>query len=246
MDTDHRKIRLPASEFFKDCPWLNIPEERRGEILVEPLHHHDGLLGGASSQGDGKPSKLAALAAARRKKGSENQPGNSANSSIAILGRLGRQAPPLAGKGPSRTSNEEGTNTKEVTALTQEAYTRTMTQEIRELSIEERSESVKAKLDSSKPAEPEAKEDVEPSAIRAALPSAFAQTLFGLSPTSRQETDERQSFDRSLRSLGPATFPLLSYEMTSAELAAFAEPSPDDIVLKAQNSKGPARGARRA
>ena len=85
MDTDHCNVRLPASTFFNDCPWFNIPEERRGEILVEPLHRHGGLLGGASSQGDGKPSKLAVLAAARRKKGNEDQSGNSANSSVAIL-----------------------------------------------------------------------------------------------------------------------------------------------------------------
>lgn len=281
MDKTHCNIRLSASEFFKDCPWLNIAPERRGEILVEPLYPHGGLLGGASSQGDGKPSKLAALAAARRKKENEKQPASSSNSSVAILDRLGRKA-------TSSTLNEEGAAGKAISAPTQDhlilkmpfrrreppseghseeiegitepskpaepeissptqaTRTQKMPLRRREPLVEEQPESIKVDTESSNPAQLEAEENVEPPVIPAALPSAFAQTLFGLSPISRQTTDQGPSLDCNLISSQPVLFPLISRAMTGAESAAFAEPSPDDIVLKAQNSKGPTRGARKA
>jgi elongation factor 1 alpha-like protein len=56
-----------AADFFRDCPWLNVPAHRKADILVEPLYPRLGLLGGAPESG-GKMSKLAALAAARKKK----------------------------------------------------------------------------------------------------------------------------------------------------------------------------------
>ena len=287
MDKSHCSVRLSASEFFKDCPWLNIPPERRGEILVEPLYPRGGLLGGSSTQGGGKPSKLAALAASRRKKENEKQPVSSANSAVAILDRLGRKAPPLAAKATSSTSNEEGAANKETTTPIENPRVRKLPLRRREPPGEEQSETTEVATESSKPtepeifpptqgprkrrmllrrresssegqsettelatepstsAEPEAEEDVGPPVIPAALPSAFAQTLFGLPPISRQETYERPSLDSHIKSSQPVLFSLTSHVMTSAEIAAFAEPSPDDIVLKAQNSKGPARGARK-
>ncbi|KAJ5634554.1 HBS1-like protein [Penicillium herquei] len=57
-----------AAEFFRDCPWLNVPAHRKAEILVEPLYPRLGLLGGAPEVKKG--SKLAALAAARKAKAS--------------------------------------------------------------------------------------------------------------------------------------------------------------------------------
>lgn len=56
-----------AAEFFHDSPWLKIPSHRRADIIVEPLYPRLGLLGGAP-ESSGKTSKLAALAAARKKK----------------------------------------------------------------------------------------------------------------------------------------------------------------------------------
>ncbi|OAP54839.1 translation elongation factor Tu [Fonsecaea erecta] len=58
-----------VADFFRDSPWLQIPEYRRAEIIITPLCPRFGLLGGASNTG--KVSKLAALAAKRRKKESE-------------------------------------------------------------------------------------------------------------------------------------------------------------------------------
>jgi elongation factor 1 alpha-like protein len=61
-------VPFSAAEFFRDAPWLNIPLDRKADIIVEPLYPRLGLLGGAP---EGKMSKLAALAAARKKKDSE-------------------------------------------------------------------------------------------------------------------------------------------------------------------------------
>jgi hypothetical protein len=56
----------PADDFFWDVPWLNVPESRLGTITMEPRYPSIGLLGG---------SKLAALAAARKKRQEEaNKP----------------------------------------------------------------------------------------------------------------------------------------------------------------------------
>lgn len=52
-------------DFFSDCPWLNVPPHRQALIVEEPLLPRGRLLGGAPKEG--KMSKLAALAAKRRK-----------------------------------------------------------------------------------------------------------------------------------------------------------------------------------
>ncbi|KAF7719833.1 Uncharacterized protein PECH_007781 [Penicillium ucsense] len=65
---------LSVTEFFRDCPWLNVSAHRKADILIQPLHPRLGLLGGAPEAG-GKMSKLAALAAARKKKESEKSTG---------------------------------------------------------------------------------------------------------------------------------------------------------------------------
>ncbi|KAF1999285.1 hypothetical protein P154DRAFT_437649 [Amniculicola lignicola CBS 123094] len=53
----------PSPGFFWDTPWFGVPSHRLGEITIEPRLPRGRLLGGSS-----KPSKLAALAAARKKK----------------------------------------------------------------------------------------------------------------------------------------------------------------------------------
>ncbi|OJD10113.1 translation elongation factor Tu, partial [Emergomyces pasteurianus Ep9510] len=55
-----------AADFFKDSPWLNVPTYRKADILIEPLYAPLGLLGGAPEV-SGKVSKLATLAARKRK-----------------------------------------------------------------------------------------------------------------------------------------------------------------------------------
>ncbi|KAK5103038.1 hypothetical protein LTS08_003841 [Lithohypha guttulata] len=61
-----------SRDIFADCPWGQIPEHRRADILIEPLHYPRGLLGGSSKEG--KMSKLAALAAKRRQKEAASTP----------------------------------------------------------------------------------------------------------------------------------------------------------------------------
>ncbi|KAI4097916.1 MAG: hypothetical protein LQ344_000188 [Seirophora lacunosa] len=91
-----RRNSFSLAHFFADAPWLDVPVDRQGEILIEPLYPRGGLLGGSSSQGGPKVSKLAALAAARKKKENERssvvdplQP----NASVALLARLKNKDP---------------------------------------------------------------------------------------------------------------------------------------------------------
>ncbi|KAF7508651.1 hypothetical protein GJ744_009043 [Endocarpon pusillum] len=68
----HHLLPSTAKDFFWDSPWLNIPFHRQAEIRIEPVFPRLGLLGG-SSTGEGKMSKIAALAAKRRLKEKENE-----------------------------------------------------------------------------------------------------------------------------------------------------------------------------
>lgn len=63
-------VPFSARDFFRDSPWLNVPVERKADILVEPLYRGLGLLGG--NPGASGKSKLAALAATRKKKLAES------------------------------------------------------------------------------------------------------------------------------------------------------------------------------
>ncbi|KAJ9661587.1 hypothetical protein H2201_006443 [Coniosporium apollinis] len=85
-----------ARDFFKDTPWLQLPEHRRGNISLEPVIPQLRLLGGSS-----KPSsKLAALAAARKKKEEEKRAAAPTTDTsaqlpdraISLLDRLGSKA----------------------------------------------------------------------------------------------------------------------------------------------------------
>ena len=60
-----------ARDFFRDCPWLQVPQHRRADIVVHPIYPQRGLMGGTSTAGGA--SKLAALAAKRRQKENEKQ-----------------------------------------------------------------------------------------------------------------------------------------------------------------------------
>lgn len=63
---DQRCRPSSAQDFFHDCPWLDVPPQRRAEIQIEPLYR-PGLLGGSPASAEPqKTSKLAALAAKRR------------------------------------------------------------------------------------------------------------------------------------------------------------------------------------
>lgn len=224
--------------FFADAPWLNIPLERQGEILVEPLYPRGGLLGGSSNQGGSKVSKLAALAAARKKK--ENEKPNSTefhepNSSVALLDRL-----------RVKTQEKETTGVPEPTIFKSEDFlppqgaANTASRKY----VSKRRESSQAVMPSKEiqaatspsitiPKEPAHNPAVQP--MPTAAPSTFAKVILG--PTQSPEPSLEESFQH-------LTISVSQFINGGTKLEPFVGPSPDDVVIKAQNSsKGSARKA---
>ncbi|KAL8656937.1 MAG: hypothetical protein Q9226_002426 [Calogaya cf. arnoldii] len=88
-------VPFSAQAFFADAPWRNVPPERQGEILIQPLYPQGGLRGGSFGAGDAKISKIAALAAARKKKENEKHvsvESQGSNASVAMLQKLDAKA----------------------------------------------------------------------------------------------------------------------------------------------------------
>ena len=216
-------VPFSAADFFRDAPWLNIPEGRRASILVESLYPPGHLLGGSSTLSSGPPkSKLAALAAARRKENRKLEVDSATTNSVHLLDRL----------------NDKGDNTRR-TELSQksviEEITKPTTNKLgtRKYPIRqsEKSSAPPAKAESIQSHLP-VKEDEEIKIAHVkraptASPSIFATAMFG--PVTGVPVVSSYC-SRYLKALEkePLTNP-----------DAFTGPSPDDIVLKAQNaSKG--------
>ena len=238
-------VRLPATDFFRDCPWLNVPKERRGEIMIEPLYPRGGLLGGSLQQGNGKHSKLAALAAARRRKENHKPLERTSNSSVALLDSLGRTR-------PSSTATNKASGHKEDAPKPQASSPSSHTSVVRKYPARRRAstkndepDSSRLRLESPKPIVNDTQDTPKPLAILAASPSAFAQTMFGLPSATSQGFDHSSVQKESSRQPHSTHYALQFTLMTVTESSAFAGPSPDDVVMQAQNSKGPARGTKR-
>lgn len=212
-----------VTDFFSDSPWLNIPEDRRGEILIEPLYPRGGLQGG-SSKPDGAPkSKLAALAAARKKK--ENQgaeDGQNSTSSVALLDKLGgmsRQVKP--DNSPNSSSHKPSSAITEQTVNEQpRKYRRRKSKGLEPPQDDQPAREALNKSNSVPSPDIEKRPEVTPTAG----PSVFAQIIFG-APTVSQQHDIQTSDHYMLGSDTHAEFD-------------FAGPSPDDVVTKAQSTKG--------
>ncbi|KAL8731723.1 MAG: hypothetical protein Q9181_004191 [Wetmoreana brouardii] len=235
---------MPPSltDFFADAPWLNVPKERRGEILIEPLYPQGGLLGGSPIQGGTKTSKLAALAAARKKKENEKQDSaepRGANASVALLEKLTNKAQ------NDEPSNGKGlTGSKLEAAVSSEARSSPMLQP-RKYS-KKRQESLHAVAPGSKDLKSlsssayDSGESAPGGSIQSmptAAPSPFAQTIFG------SLHEAQPSLLESFQSLA------LSLPQTSrpnAKSSPFAGPSPDDLVTKAQSSSKGATAVKKA
>ena len=211
-------------DFFRDSPWLDIPEDRRGEIVIEPLYPRGGLLGGASKP-DGPPkSKLAALAAARKKK--ENQKaehGRNSTSSVALLDKLGGQPREVKPDGAPHSSNPKplSANTEQAVNEQSTKYPRRKSTALKPPQDDQPAKEIFNKSTSVPSPDIERKHEITP----VAGPSIFAQIIFGAPTVSHQH--EIQTLDHYV--LGPDIH---------AEFD-FAGPSPDDVVTKAQNTKGP-------
>ena len=212
-----------VTNLFSDAPWLEIPEDRRGEILIEPLYPRGGLLGGSSQPDRAPKSKLAALAAARKKKETQrSEDGQNATSSVALLDKLSSKS-----RQAKSDSDPHLSSCKPPGAITEQ----TMTEQTRRYprrkpkGLDSPQDGRPAREASEKP-NPLSSPDIEkkPEVTPTAGPSVFARTILGALPFS-QKRDIGTS-DKYLLGLG-----------THAEFD-FAGPSPDDVVTKAQNTKG--------
>ena len=222
--------RFCAADFFKDSPWLQVPLDKQAEILVQPLYPSGRLLGGAS----GKPSKLAQLAAARRKKEEEGKSSRkSAQESstqqdagyVDILGKLDRPAR------PDDTSlggiNAPAQPFRRLPKDRQDVQDKSL-QSPNQHSIRTQRGSKELDLGSTRD---EAKSSQSNTWDLQASPSEFATAMLG--------TIQRSQIEMTSTSLDKGTFslPLIS-QRDIAEPFSFADPSPDDIVSAAQNSRG--------
>lgn len=229
-----------AAEFFRDSPWLNVPSHRKADILIEPLYPRLGLLGGAPESG-GKVSKLAALAAARKKKEAEKAspetpdagnvtsaapPGEPKSGSLSLLERL-------SGNGKEHKPTETGGGLR---ALTRGARLGNRTGQGRpSLETHKPKEQPSATAAPSLPTEGpmngrREKQPPAPVDLRAS-PSTFATIIVG---------DATRSTKTQPSHLPAKKFDVMEvFGQDLTEAFDFAGPSPDDVVLNAQSaSKG--------
>ncbi|KAJ5928976.1 Translation elongation/initiation factor/Ribosomal beta-barrel [Penicillium verhagenii] len=232
-----------AADFFRDSPWLNIPPHRKADILIEPLYTRMGLLGGAPEAG--KVSKLAALAAARKKR-EENTSSSPPEASQSVQS----ERPPVESKVSLRERLAASKSAKSAKSadglgglrrLAKPAPTPAPTAPAPASAPPSPPKPappvplVNVPTVESKPAEQAEKEaikeELEPIQtapdIRAS-PSMFASAIVGNQP---RYTKAEPSHIPS------QTVDLLQiYGQDHAEPFDFAGPSPDDVVLNAQNT----------
>ena len=225
-DSCHSSTSFSVEEFFKDSPWLNVPEKRRAQIIIEPLYPRGRLLGGSPAGQDRPPqSKLAALAAARRKKESGSSEAKEANGPVAHLSSK-LQMTNIA------SQLDQPQDTKPLTARSQEILKK---HPAKKRQIPEPAEMQERKPKRSQSDHEPVTQDsstAEPAPI--ARPSPFAQTLFG--PTSIVQNARRP--------LEQPSYLFPAYANQDTKINPFAGPSPDDVVQNAQTSKG--KGSKRS
>lgn len=213
-------------DFFRDSPWLSIPEDRRGDIIIKPFYPPGRLLGGSPSGQDGPPkSKLAALAAARKKKENGNSTSKGTNSSVALLDKLETKLQTTRIKyQPSQPHDAEMQMVSTSLGPPAKKYPSNKRQALEPGEMQ----NMNAKKPQPSPVpEVQATPIIVPAPV--ACPSDFAQTLFGASaaPPSNPTSTQSSMF-----------YP--AYMQKDTENDPFAGPSPDDVVTKAQTSKGSA------
>ena len=207
--------------------------------MIEPLYPRAGLLGGSSSQATPKVSKLAALAAARRnRENDKTSQGPSSHPSVSLLDKLNHKAQrerSLIEKSPKLVESngadlpENHIRSQDRRYPIRKRKNSSLSEGLSPLSNKNASlEEISAKEDH------EAQEKSTPSAS----PSPFAKTINGISQESRPFC---------IDSLDTLHFGLTFSFRADSKSNAFAEPSPDDIVIKAQNtSKGSTRKGKGA
>lgn len=182
---------------------------------------------------EGKPrSKLAALAAARRKK--ENARGEDGKlqetpSSAALLDKLGTKTEqaPKSNRLSSKTREKKAEDLKSVEYPVQKAFPIRSRPE----PIIEKPTHVSRPEPQSITSTPITESTQQPESMPVARPSAFAKTILARSNSSKALQKSHSSYIRSFFvHAGPET-----------KNDPFAGPSPDDVVIKAQTSKGSRR-----
>ncbi|KAF4964922.1 hypothetical protein FSARC_7194 [Fusarium sarcochroum] len=196
------------SWYFNDMPWLNVPQQRQ-TIFIEPERPRGGLLGGGG-EGAPKMSKLQALAAARKKKNEEKKEQEKAERGLE---RLSINESQKENQQPfSQASRQVPEPAPQVNPLPSEDNLE------REASTEDTNQSNAGNTLKGRDFD-----DLPPVIVSQAAPSAFARTLFGSAPAKPPRPD----------------FFAMPYSSSPSFVAqAFAEPSPDDIVLAAQAKAG--------
>ncbi|KAJ0426500.1 hypothetical protein BJY00DRAFT_307343 [Aspergillus carlsbadensis] len=223
-------VQFSAAEFFHDSPWLNVPIHRKADIRVEPLYPRIGLLGGAPESGGGKMSKLAALAAARKKKegekaspspatGDNTQPSmnDSKAPSLSLRERLAIKQAKQSDTSPSLRDSGKGPSLGQALPPTKKSP---------EPSPQTVPTATGSK-DSARDEQTDQKEESQTANIRAS-PSTFASTIIG-DNTRPKMTEPSHLFTNTLDLIK-------IYGQDLAEPFDFAGPSPDDVVLNAQSS----------
>ena len=223
-----------TTEFFHDCPWLNVPAHRKADILIQPRYPRLGLLGGAPESG-GKVSKLAALAAARKKKESEKPATSSEPVSTQQSEDSERQAQKPSGaplslrerlaasklSKPSETSGGLRRLGKPAASSSSPAK--------QQPAPEQSNSPVPAEPEPAKQEEPKVELEPEPAvpSIRAP-PSSFASVILGSTagPTVAEPSHVKSTNVDILE----------IYGQQHAEPFDFTAPSPDDVVMNAQNT----------
>lgn len=240
MDTVYHSscpVPFSAAEFFRDAPWLNIPLDRKADIIVEPLYPRLGLLGGAP---EGKMSKLAALAAARKKKESEKpvvapeQPSNAEQSENKSTQRsLAERLAVNSTKVPEKAGG--------ISALSKESRLGSRLSKPRSPPVaqDHNEETVlRPPVDKDIPTPKPSQQQLDDGANLRAPPSTFASAIVG---------DGNYLSTSEPGHLCSNKFDVMQvYGQDFTEAFDFVGPSPDDVVINAQSaSKGlPIRGMR--
>ena len=216
-----------VANFFKDSPWLNVPKERCGEILIEPLYPRGGLLGGTSKPAGAPKSKLAALAAARKQKeNSKPEDAQNAPSSVALLDKLGA-------KSRARKSDPQFTSSSSDSQRIPAEQEKTT-----------QARKYPARKSLSAEAEPAKQLTELPYIASENLPSSDGDSKSEQSPVAAPSVFARTIFGPSAASLAPAHESANTHMSKSLEYHTefdFTVPSPDDVVIKAQSTKRPAQ-----
>ncbi|KAI9681843.1 MAG: Hsp70 suppressor, GTPase facilitates ribosomal subunit dissociation [Trizodia sp. TS-e1964] len=210
------------AKFFDDCPWLKVPFHRRADIRPEPLYPPGGLLGGSSKQ-EAKLSKIAALAASRRK---ERETRNSSiliskESTLALT--LSKQLTYTSGiNAGDIKSSSVGSSVKQTASPAIDISQNPSFPEQKSLENPSYCLSHHERLWSQLECLPNRQDIV-------ASPSHFARTIMGHGTEQHNPT----------RLSGGSLFNVaLKDNWYIAESTDFTGPSPDDLVMVAQNPKG--------